>query len=225
MQLYTKILIGMAVGVVLGFLVGPNSSLLPADGVQISPKAEILLEPEGATMDEAQGLRLAKIVEEQPGDPSWLKISWRYTAPEVLKLQSQGVKAKAGETYEGWVKNSAPEVRRFAPIGKNLVKYTEWIGRLFLALIKMVVVPLVFFSLLVGVASLGDFRALGRLGSRTLGYFMGTTVFALVIGVGLTNLVKPGKLLSESDRTQLLASYQGSVGDTVANAANAPKLC
>ncbi|CAN0559592.1 unnamed protein product, partial [Laminaria digitata] len=47
MQLYTKILIGMAVGVVLGLLVGPNSSLLPNTGAQLSAKAQVVDRPGG----------------------------------------------------------------------------------------------------------------------------------------------------------------------------------
>ena len=88
----------------------------------------------------------------------------------------------------------------------------------------MVVVPLVFCSLVVGVASLGDFRKLGRLGARTLGLFFATTVMALIIGVGLANLIRPGNWMSEADRTRLLASYQGAATDTVSNAAEAPSL-
>lgn len=224
MQLYTKILIGMAVGVVLGLLVGPNSSLLPQDGVSLAKSAKVLNEIRGARVPGAAELRTAKIEEERPGDPVWLRISWKLTPTDVLRLQAKGIKGvKANTTLTGWVAEG-PAVQRYAPLGRTLVEWTEWIGRLFLALIKMVVVPLVFFSLCVGVASLGDFRALGRLGGRTIGYFTITTVVALVIGVGLTNLIKPGKLLSEEDRAGLLASYEGSVGDTVANAANAPTL-
>lgn len=222
MQLYTKILIGMAVGVVLGFLVGPNSSLLPNTGATLSAKTAVLASPGGEVVPQAKGLRSAAIVEEQAGDPAWLKLEWSLKPTEVLALQGDGVKARAGTDYVGWVR--ADTVQRYAPIGRALVEYTEWIGRLFLALIKMVVVPLVFFSLVVGVASLGDFRALGRLGGRTIGYFMMTTVAALVIGVGLANLIRPGKLLAEEDRAQLLSSYSGDVGGTVANAAQAPSL-
>ena len=71
----------------------------------------------------------------------------------------------------------------------------------------MVVVPLVFFSLLVGVASLGDFRALGRLGGRTILYFTMTTIMALVIGGGLANVMNPGSVLSADDRAALVARF------------------
>lgn len=226
MQLYTKILIGMGIGVVLGFLVGPNSSLLPNDGVYLSAGTEVLSQPvHGEPVPAAHRLKTARVVEEREGDPKWLLLKWKRTPAEILRLNSAGVTSvRAGKTYQGWVVEEARSVQRFAPIGRKLVDLTEWVGRLFLALIKMVVVPLVFFSLVVGVASLGDFRTLGRLGSRTIGYFMVTTVAALTIGVVLANLIEPGKLLSADDRAQLLASYEGSVGTAVERAAEAPSL-
>ena len=63
----------------------------------------------------------------------------------------------------------------------------------------MVVVPLVFFSLVVGVATL-ETCELGRLGGRTIGYFFMTTIGALVIGIGLANLLpRPGSWLKKTD--------------------------
>ena len=67
----------------------------------------------------------------------------------------------------------------------TLVNWLEPVGTVFIRLITMVVVPLVAASLFTGVASLGDVRRLGRLGGRTLAYFLGTTVAAAVIGLAL----------------------------------------
>lgn len=226
MQLYTKILLGMLIGVVLGLLVGPNSFLLPQDGVDLMSNAKVLDQPDGQEVAAAKLLKTAKLVDPLDNDAQWLKIRWSLTSADILKLREttnvQGL--KAGKKLEGWVRNEPASVQPFASWGRTLVDWTEWIGRLFLALIKMVVVPLVFFSLVVGVASLGDFRALGRLGGRTIAYFTLTTVMALVIGMGIANIVKPGKLLGEDDRNSLLASYEGSVGDTVNKAVEAPSL-
>ena len=225
MQLYTKILLGMAVGVILGLFLGPNSSLLPNTGVRLSPTAQILSAPNGGPQALAKGVREATVVGSQ-GD--WLEVQYTLSPAHLLKLKSAGVEAaqtaKPNTPATGWVKEKIPEVIRYAPVGQTLVDCTEWLGMLFLAMIKMVVVPLVFFSLVVGIASLGDVRKLGRMGGRTLGFFMGTTVIALIIGVGLTNLIKPGALLSQEDRDILLSSYGGSTSNTLANAAEAPSL-
>ena len=227
MQLYTKILIGMAVGIILGIFLGPASFLLPASGVQRSAKARVVSAPGGEEdVVLAQGMDEARILEAQEGDEVWLHIEWTLRARNLLKLQETGAEAarmaRAGQKVQGWVLETFPEVRRYSPLGDNLVNWVEWIGRLFLALIKMVVVPLVFCSLVVGVASLGDFRKLGRLGGRTVLFFTVTTVLTLVIGLSLANIVKPGHMMSEEDRAVLLASYAGEATDTVKDAADAP---
>ena len=62
-----------------------------------------------------------------------------------------------------------------------------WIGPLgtiFMNMIKMVIVPLVFSSLVIGVCSLGDIKKVGRIGIKTIAWYMLTTAFAIVIGLG-----------------------------------------
>ena len=226
MQLYTKILLGMMVGVAGGFVVGPNSMFLTHDGVELGSDAIVLDRPDGDPAPGSARLQMASIVDDS--DPDWLRIGWKLAAADVLRMEKADPSGpspyRVGQTMEGWVSRDDPSVVRFAMLGRRLVQWTEWIGRLFLALIKMVVVPLVFFSLVVGVASLGDFRALGRLGGRTIAYFTGTTMVALVIGVVLANVVRPGKMMSSEDRAALLSSYRQSAGSTVSQAADAPSL-
>ncbi|NIM16030.1 MAG: cation:dicarboxylase symporter family transporter, partial [Candidatus Aminicenantes bacterium] len=67
------------------------------------------------------------------------------------------------------------------------------IGTIFIRLISLIVVPLVFVSLFLGTASMGDLRKLGRIGGKTLLYYMTTTVIAILIGLVLVNVVQPGK--------------------------------
>ncbi|MAY80453.1 MAG: dicarboxylate/amino acid:cation symporter [Deltaproteobacteria bacterium] len=229
MQLYTKILIGMFIGVVLGLLIGPNSSILPQDSVRLSSGVTVYEAQNGTVTNNFKGIKTAKIIKE---DGDWIEIGFQLSAADQLRLKSGGVTLsdksgnpiEPGTTVEAWVKDEQPDVRRYAGIGQILVDNTEWLGQLFLAMIKMVVVPLVFFSLVVGIASLGDVRKLGRMGGRTLGFFMMTTVVALSIGVGLANLIKPGKMLSDKDRDNLLASYSDGASSSVANAAEAPSF-
>lgn len=63
---------------------------------------------------------------------------------------------------------------------------------LFLRLIKMIVAPLVFASLVTGIAHMGDTKALGRIAARTLGWFLGASIVSLAIGAILVNLLQPG---------------------------------
>tara|TARA_B100000427_G_scaffold5791_1_gene5423 strand:- start:6562 stop:7755 length:1194 start_codon:yes stop_codon:yes gene_type:complete len=68
----------------------------------------------------------------------------------------------------------------------------EPLGNVFIRLLKMIIVPIIFSSLVVGVVSLGSVQSLGRLGTRTFLYYMVTTVMAVLIGLIVVNFVKPG---------------------------------
>jgi Na+/H+-dicarboxylate symporter len=66
------------------------------------------------------------------------------------------------------------------------------LGDLFLSGLKMMIVPLIVSSIINGVTSLGDVRKLGRIGAVTAGYYVSTTVLAVVIGIVMVNLIQPG---------------------------------
>ncbi|MDI3522155.1 MAG: hypothetical protein PWR31_890 [Bacillota bacterium] len=66
------------------------------------------------------------------------------------------------------------------------------LGDLFIRLIKMLIVPLVFSSLVIGASSMGDVRKLGRVGAKTLAYYLATTAVAVTIGLILATLLHPG---------------------------------
>jgi Na+/H+-dicarboxylate symporter len=78
------------------------------------------------------------------------------------------------------------------------------VGTAFIRLISMVVVPLVFASLLVGTANLKDIRALGRIGFKTLAFYMCTTAMAVSIGLLLTSVIRPGSSLPLESRQKLI---------------------
>lgn len=67
------------------------------------------------------------------------------------------------------------------------------LGTIFLNLIKMLIVPLVFFSISVGVANIGDPKKLGRIGAKTMIFFLITTAIAIIIGITLALIFKPGE--------------------------------
>ncbi len=67
-----------------------------------------------------------------------------------------------------------------------------WIGDLFMKLLRMIIVPLVVTSIISGVASLGGGKALGRLFSKTLGYYVLSSFLAVMVGLLMVNLIRPG---------------------------------
>ncbi|MDI9553628.1 MAG: dicarboxylate/amino acid:cation symporter [Bacteroidota bacterium] len=74
----------------------------------------------------------------------------------------------------------------------DLTKYTNWIGEIFLRSLNMIIVPLIFCSITTGVASVGSSGNLGRLGAKTLGFYVFSTLVAILTGLLLVNAVKPG---------------------------------
>ncbi len=91
------------------------------------------------------------------------------------------------------------------------VKYIKPFGTIFVNALKMIAVPLVLASLIVGISNLGDISKLSRMGGKTIAIYLVTTVIAITIGLVLVNVIKPGKKLPESTRENLIALYSGDV--------------
>jgi Na+/H+-dicarboxylate symporter len=80
-------------------------------------------------------------------------------------------------------------------IREDKVGYFSILSDIFLRLIKMIIAPLVFTTLVVGVAKVGDIKAVGRIGGRTLIWFLSATLVSLLLGMLLVNLFEPGKAM------------------------------
>lgn len=89
------------------------------------------------------------------------------------------------------------------------------IGQIFLRLLLMVVVPLVFSTLVLGVAGLGDLKRLGRMGAKTLGFFIATTTLAASLGLVVVNLVQPGDVIDDQLRASLVSTFAPQASATV----------
>lgn len=77
----------------------------------------------------------------------------------------------------------------------GFVDYVPLMSDIFLNLVKMIIAPLVFSTLVVGVAKLGDINAVGRIGGKTLLWFLSATFVSLFLGMILVNLFQPGKMM------------------------------
>lgn len=72
------------------------------------------------------------------------------------------------------------------------VEWITWIGDLFLKLLKMVIIPLIVSSIITGIAGIGSPESLGRLGFKTIGFYMITSLLAILLGLALVNMISPG---------------------------------
>jgi dicarboxylate/amino acid:cation (Na+ or H+) symporter, DAACS family len=95
---------------------------------------------------------------------------------------------------------------------------TEPVGQLFLRLLLMAVIPLVFSSLVVGVAAIGDPRKLGRVGLKSFAYTLVISGISVVLGLTLANTIRPGTRIDPSTRARLEQRYGGDAAKVVKRA-------
>ncbi|KYQ87759.1 MULTISPECIES: glutamate/aspartate:proton symporter GltP [Thermoactinomyces] len=97
----------------------------------------------------------------------------------------------------------------------NIEKYLQPIGDIFLRLIKMIVIPIVISSIIVGVAGVGDIKKLGKLGGKTILYFEIITTIALLVGLLAANVFQPGKGVDMQSIEQTdISQYQETTKET-----------
>lgn len=101
--------------------------------------------------------------------------------------------------------------------------YIKPVGTIFINSLKMIAVPLVFASLIVGVSNLGDISKLSRIGGKTIFTYLMTTVVAISIGLILVNIFAPGKSLPQETRESLMTLYEGDAGSRLGQAAELQK--
>jgi Na+/H+-dicarboxylate symporter len=105
---------------------------------------------------------------------------------------------------------------------KGLV--VDWIkpfGTIFINLLKMIAVPLIVVSLIVGLSDLKDISKLSKLGGRTVLFYLCSTIIAVSLGLGLANIIKPGSYINEDSRQSLLENFSTDANQKIDLAANA----
>lgn len=108
--------------------------------------------------------------------------------------------------------NGLAEVARQARLG------TVFAGQLFLNALKFIAVPIVLFSLVVGVSSLNDTSRLGRIGGKTIGIYLVTTALAITIGLVAANVFGPGRGFDQTQRDALVAAQQDTATNKISDA-------
>jgi len=94
---------------------------------------------------------------------------------------------------------------------------TDWVapfGTIFINLLKLIAVPLILASLVKGISDLKDISKIKSMGLRTISIYIGTTVVAIVIGLSIVNLIKPGSGMPKETLAKIEAKYQNDAGVT-----------
>jgi DAACS family dicarboxylate/amino acid:cation (Na+ or H+) symporter len=108
-------------------------------------------------------------------------------------------------------------------VDRVMTYVTQPVATIFLRLIFMLVIPLLFSALVIGVSEMGDVRAFGRVGWKTLAYTVLMSGLAVVLGLVLVNLFKPGAGIDEAQAMQLLSENAERARGIVSDATSQPK--
>ncbi|MET3114306.1 proton glutamate symport protein [Pedobacter sp. CG_S7] len=100
----------------------------------------------------------------------------------------------------------------------------DWIkpfGTIFINLLKLIAIPLIIVSLIKGVTDLKDINKLSKMGIKTIGIYLLTTVLAITIGLILVNTIKPGRFISAQTRTEMLSTFGQNTNEKIEQASSA----
>jgi DAACS family dicarboxylate/amino acid:cation (Na+ or H+) symporter len=124
----------------------------------------------------------------------------------------------SGDPNASWVARDANDNQVVDGLDFVAGDVIQTVGRIFLRMIFMVVVPLVVSALVLGVVGIGDVRQLGRVGLRTLALTIVFSTVAVCLGIGLVNAIRPGHYLSAEQRDALNERYAEDAATKVAQA-------
>ncbi len=132
---------------------------------------------------------------------------------------------RAGEVFASGVASEANADAGFvAGAVRFIANANTLIGQLFFRSLRFIAVPIVLCSLTVGVASLGDLKRLGRIGGKTIAFFVLTTAISIAIGLTITDVVAPGKQISPEARAEMTAQYKSNVEASVGRTSEVPSF-
>lgn len=191
LALHWQIIIGLFAGVLVGLVInlawtsGTWAALGVDDPSAFLAKKKVLALPTGKTFAE---------VAADAGLPHWGELD--PTKLSESDLRHVGVR---------WANEDANFLAHAARFVRN---FNGFVGDLFMQALKFIAVPIVLFSLIVGVSSLNNIAKLSRIGGKTIGLYLITTAVAISLGLVIANVVRPGNFVPQETRDRLLADYK-----------------
>jgi proton glutamate symport protein len=170
LKVHTQILIAIALGVVVGILLGTIADSFNERADRINEAADLAAERANHLKEQADQLRKISDYLNERAD----------LVNEVAELTQQGA---------DYLKARADRLRERAD---HLADPMKVAGDVFIRLLKAIIIPLIMASMVAGIVSLGDIRKLGRIGLKTFIYYVATTTLAVGVGLVLVNLMSPG---------------------------------
>ena len=212
LALHWKIIIALVLGILWSMLAGGFFG-----GMQQSKLENFTVNIESDSSGN-ETLFVSGVISYDQDDPSGLKFFHSDGKPIVSKEQgwSGNKKVKKAVSYVLGVETAInPEEIYYSHKGSfmnGITNFTaDWVspwGDIFIRLLKFIAIPLVLFSIIVGVSSLSDMSKLGRVGGKTIGTYLVTTVLAVSLGLVLVNIFTPGKGLDQHELNKYRIDYE-----------------
>ncbi len=209
--LHTKIIIALVLGAIFGVIFSIDTYKLKiitrtSEGesksiVERWDKAEFILPNSKKEFTSEDQTKIIKFFKDLPKSEKGSAILIFYKkSPSENFSQTQVIK------FENIV-----EIQKVKTIATEI----KPIGTIFVRLLSFLAIPLVIASLVVGSASLGDIKKVGRIGGKTLGLYVITTSIAITVGLISANLIKPGEKISSDIRDRIASEYQADVSEKI----------
>jgi len=199
LQLHTKIIIGLILGAIFGSIFGINPKKLE---INSNGTSELVSDWNSCTFTKKDS-----VIKTFDGNSQLYIIKYFKSVKDKKDVKIT-------------VKDSGGNERVFENV-KFVDKVTTigiWIkpfGDIFIRLLNMIAVPLVLASLIVGAASLADFKHIAKIGGKTLAFFALTALIAISTGLLLANIIQPGHIMSPDAKEHLLAVYQDEAKSSI----------
>ena len=198
-RLTSFILIAMVLGVLVGYLMNqfgtgtgitysPNKDYIGTDTVTLNISGEKIDQRIFVVKDSS----IYKKVKDSIGSSAWLVVantSKKYTS-SILSQQGKRLKTISGSPKHGTA---------FISSIQNFADNIKLLTIMFLRLVQMIIAPLVFTTLVVGIAKLGDLKSVGRVGGKAMLWFVSASLVSLLLGLVLVNFFHPGTAIDLSN--------------------------
>lgn len=210
--LHWKIIIALIIGIVWSMVAGGFFGGMESGNI----KGPFSVKEKVDTLSQTKQLYAIIEIDYKENDLSKIKFFTK-DRKAILIESSKWVNddSKSGKAVFTLLINEGIDEISYSYKGSFLNSFTSftsnWVnpfGTIFIRLLKFIAIPLVLFSIIAGVSSLSDLSKLGRMGAKTLGIYLATTVFAVGTGLILVNFISPGKMMDQNDREKNRVRYE-----------------
>mgnify|MGYP001072839747 CR=1 FL=1 len=220
--LHWQIIIGLVLGIVVGLVINLTwtSGTWAAMGVD-HPSAFVNKDASAVVPVSQIG---SEMLEAIPNQDSIRALAGAVDRPDLAEIAPLALTEDQAAALGLTMKPANEDANFLAHASRFIRNLNLFVGDLFMRCLRFIAVPIVLFSLIVGVSTLNNITKLSRIGGKTIAIYLLTTAVAISFGLVLANIVRPGAFVPQETRDRLLADYSTQAQGGVARAEAAEGL-